>query len=147
MLPAHKRGVLKRGVKEVLKAIRKSSIPSPSSTKSAPYICILAGDISPPDVISHLPVLCEEHGIPYIFVNSRADLGDAGGAKRQTSVALIGKKPEKKKSKPDKDTEMKDGDEAGDKSKSKEEEVDDEWKETYKELYKLVEKAGQSVKI
>ena len=34
-------------------------------------ICILAGDISPIDVITHIPVLCEENQIPYIYVPSK----------------------------------------------------------------------------
>ncbi len=34
-------------------------------------ICVIAGDISPVDVITHLPVLCEENDIPYIYVPSK----------------------------------------------------------------------------
>ena len=34
-------------------------------------ICIIAGDISPIDVITHIPVLCEENAIPYIYVPSK----------------------------------------------------------------------------
>ncbi|RPB25901.1 hypothetical protein L211DRAFT_835980 [Terfezia boudieri ATCC MYA-4762] len=41
------------------------------------------------DVISHIPVLCEDHNIPYVFVQSRAELGLAGGTKRPTSVVMI----------------------------------------------------------
>ena len=41
------------------------------------------------DVISHIPVLCEDHGIPYIFVHSRAELGAAAGTKRPTSVVMV----------------------------------------------------------
>lgn len=41
------------------------------------------------DVISHIPVLCEDHNIPYVFVQSRAELGLAGGTKRPTSVIMI----------------------------------------------------------
>lgn len=32
---------------------------------------ILAANIAPMDVISHIPLLCEEKGIPYIFVSSK----------------------------------------------------------------------------
>ena len=41
------------------------------------------------DVISHIPVLCEDHNIPYVFVHSRAELGLAGGTKRPTSVVMV----------------------------------------------------------
>lgn len=52
---------IKRGVKEVVKGIRKGE----------KGVCIIAGDISPVDVISHIPVLCEENDIPYIFTPSK----------------------------------------------------------------------------
>ena len=52
-------------------------------------ICIIAGDISPIDVISHLPVLCEDNDVPYIFVTSKEALGLAGQTKRPTSCVLI----------------------------------------------------------
>ncbi len=32
---------------------------------------ILAANIAPMDVISHIPLLCEEKSIPYIFVSSK----------------------------------------------------------------------------
>jgi hypothetical protein len=34
-------------------------------------VCIIAGDISPIDVITHLPLLCEENAIPYIYIPSK----------------------------------------------------------------------------
>lgn len=71
---------VRKGVKEVTKAIRKGQ----------KGICLLAGDISPIDVITHLPVLCEENEIPYIYVPSRGELGTASATKRPTSCVLIG---------------------------------------------------------
>ncbi|ODV95599.1 hypothetical protein PACTADRAFT_50298, partial [Pachysolen tannophilus NRRL Y-2460] len=70
---------VKRGVKEVVKALRKGE----------KGLVIVAGDISPPDVISHLPVLCEDNGVPYIFLPSKEDLGSAGATKRPTSCVMI----------------------------------------------------------
>jgi hypothetical protein len=52
-------------------------------------LCIIAGDISPIDVISHLPVLCEDKGVLFVFVPSKIDLGAAAGTKRPTSCVLI----------------------------------------------------------
>ncbi|KAL4914060.1 50S ribosomal protein L30e-like protein [Aspergillus aurantiobrunneus] len=81
---------LKRGVKEVVKALRKSPTPAPNEKVSIPNgVVVLAADISPMDVISHIPVLCEDHGIPYIFVTSRAELGNAAATKRPTSVTMV----------------------------------------------------------
>mmetsp|Transcript_17085 Transcript_17085/g.19544 ORF Transcript_17085/g.19544 Transcript_17085/m.19544 type:complete len:156 (+) Transcript_17085:125-592(+) len=71
--------IIRRGVKEVIKGIRKHE----------KGICILAGDIYPVDVISHLPILLEESGIPYIFVPSKQELGAAACTKRPTSVVLV----------------------------------------------------------
>ncbi|KAI8365189.1 50S ribosomal protein L30e-like protein [Radiomyces spectabilis] len=68
-----------RGVKEVSKSLRKGS----------KGLVIIAGDISPIDVIAHMPVLCEDHSVPYVFVPSREELGEASSTKRPTSVAMI----------------------------------------------------------
>lgn len=70
---------LKRGVREVVKGLRKNE----------KGVVILAGDVSPIDVISHIPVFCEEKGIPYCYVPSRKDLGAAALTKRPTSVVIV----------------------------------------------------------
>lgn len=76
---ASKTKSVRRGVKEVVKAVRKGE----------KGVCVIAGDISPIDVISHLPVLCEDNSVPYIFVPSKEALGTAGQTKRPTSCVLI----------------------------------------------------------
>jgi H/ACA ribonucleoprotein complex subunit 2 len=52
-------------------------------------VVVIAGDISPEDVISHIPVLCEDHATPYIFTPSKLALGLASLTKRPTSVLLV----------------------------------------------------------
>ena len=52
-------------------------------------ICIIAADISPIDVLSHLPILCEEKNVEYIYVKSRAEIGEACKTKRPTSCVFI----------------------------------------------------------
>jgi len=37
----------------------------------------IAMDVDPPEVVAHLPLLCEEKNIPYIYVKSKADIGKA----------------------------------------------------------------------
>ncbi|KAG9017675.1 snoRNA-binding protein [Tulasnella sp. 427] len=76
---AAKRSQVKRGVKEVMKGIRKGN----------KGLLIIAGDISPMDIISPLPVLAEDNGIPYIFVTSKEELAKACLTKRPTSCVLI----------------------------------------------------------
>ncbi|KAF4959013.1 hypothetical protein FSARC_10850 [Fusarium sarcochroum] len=123
---AAKNNTLKRGVKEVVKTLRKSAPSAPGYT-SFPGVVIIAGDISPMDVISHLPVLCEDHNVPFIFVTSRAELGAAAKTKRPTSVVMIMEKAEGKKAK--------------DKSADKDGEDDGEaFGESYASLVKYVQK-------
>ena len=71
--------LIKRGVKEVNKVFRKGE----------KGLCIIAGDVSPVDVISHIPVCCEKQNIPYVFVPSRELLGSCAGTKRPTSVVIL----------------------------------------------------------
>jgi len=79
------------------------------------------------DVISHIPVLCEDHNIPYVFLPSRAELGAAGSTKRPTSVVMVTPKPSGTK-------------------KSEKTEGEDDWEESYGDLHKLMIKLGQHVK-
>lgn len=84
---------LKRGVKEVVKAIRKNAKGYPILYVVVLYrpssIVIMAGDISPIDVLSHVPVLCEESNISYVFVPSKTDLGAAGNTRRPTCCVMV----------------------------------------------------------
>uniref|UniRef100_A0A2P2MSN2 H/ACA ribonucleoprotein complex subunit 2 n=2 Tax=Rhizophora mucronata TaxID=61149 RepID=A0A2P2MSN2_RHIMU len=82
---AAERKCLKRGVKEVVKSIRRGQ----------KGLCIIAGNISPIDVITHLPILCEENDIPYVYVPSKEDLASAGATKRPTCCVLVLTKPTK----------------------------------------------------
>ncbi|XP_031492621.1 H/ACA ribonucleoprotein complex subunit 2-like protein [Nymphaea colorata] len=76
---------LKRGVKEVVKSIRRGN----------KGLCVIAGNISPIDVITHVPVLCEEADIPYVYVPSKEDLANAGATRRPTCCVLVSTKPSK----------------------------------------------------
>ncbi|KAK1315563.1 H/ACA ribonucleoprotein complex subunit 2-like protein [Acorus calamus] len=76
---------LRRGVKEVVKSIRRGN----------KGLCVIAGNISPIDVITHVPILCEEAEVPYIYVHSKEDLATAGATKRPTCCVLVMTKPTK----------------------------------------------------
>lgn len=52
-------------------------------------VCIIAGDVAPLDVICHLPLLCEDAAVPYVFTPRKEDLGAASRTKRPTSVVLV----------------------------------------------------------
>ena len=60
-----------------------------SIRKGVKGICVLAADVNPVDVISHIPVLCEDNNIPYIYVRSRMELGAAAQTKKPTSVVIL----------------------------------------------------------
>ena len=38
---------------------------------------VIAADITPAEIVMHLPAICQEKKIPYLFVNTRAELGKA----------------------------------------------------------------------
>ncbi|KAK3751756.1 hypothetical protein QZH41_011358 [Actinostola sp. cb2023] len=76
---ASKAKSIRRGVKEVVKAVRMGE----------KGIVVIAGDVSPIDVISHIPIMCEDKKIPYIFVPSKVDLGTSSITKRPTSIVLV----------------------------------------------------------
>ncbi|KAK3392200.1 50S ribosomal protein L30e-like protein, partial [Sordaria brevicollis] len=128
--PGAKLKSIHRGVKECEKAIKKCPLRTAASPPAdAPGLVIIAGDISPMDVIMHFPILCEEHGVPYLYIRSRADLGVAACTKRATSVVML--KPEGKKS-TGKDAKKDDGEDK---------KVDPaEYLEAYKELVKTAQK-------
>ncbi|OAA39470.1 Ribosomal protein L7Ae/L30e/S12e/Gadd45 [Metarhizium rileyi] len=121
---AAKNGTLKRGVKEVVKTLRKSPAGAPGNS-SFPGVVVIAGDISPQDVISHIPVLCEDHNVPFIFITSRAELGAAAKTKRPTSVVMIMEKHDGKKKAAAKEDKEEDSESFG---------------EAYASLVKLVQK-------
>jgi H/ACA ribonucleoprotein complex subunit 2 len=52
-------------------------------------LIILAGDISPIDIICHIPIICEETDNPYIWVSSKDALGEAARTKRATSCVMV----------------------------------------------------------
>ncbi|XP_060526773.1 H/ACA ribonucleoprotein complex subunit 2-like protein [Cylas formicarius] len=74
------------GLKDVQTRIRKGETG----------IIIFAGDVTPIDVMCHLPGVCEEKNIPYVYVPSRKDLGAALGVKRGCLTVLIRINPEYK---------------------------------------------------
>ena len=50
---------------------------------------VISGNVTPIDVYSHVPALCEEKAIPYVFTPSREHLGLAAGHRRPSVLLLI----------------------------------------------------------
>jgi len=50
---------------------------------------IIAEDVDPPEVVAHLPLLCEERKVPYLYVPSKKELGEALGIDVSAASACI----------------------------------------------------------
>ncbi|MEW6749060.1 MAG: 50S ribosomal protein L7Ae [Candidatus Micrarchaeota archaeon] len=72
-------GKVKKGVNETTKAIER---------KSAQFV-VVAGDVTPEEVVVHIPMLCKENGIPYAFLPTKKDLGMAVGIQVGTSAVAV----------------------------------------------------------
>jgi len=50
---------------------------------------VLTADTEPLEILLHLPLLCEEKNVPYIFVQSKAALGRACNVSRPVIAASV----------------------------------------------------------
>ena len=58
---------IRKGMNEVTKAIERSLAK----------IVIMAEDVNPPEILFHVPLLCKEKGIPYGYISTKKELGNA----------------------------------------------------------------------
>jgi len=73
--------LLKKGANETTKALNRGVAD----------LIILAADTEPLEIILHLPLLCEDKNVPYVYVNKQSDLGRACGVSRNIiAVAVLG---------------------------------------------------------
>jgi large subunit ribosomal protein L7Ae len=76
---ATRTGSIRKGTNETTKAVERSRA----------VIVVIAEDIDPPEVVAHLPILCEERRIPYVFVPSKFKLGSSVGIDVQSAAVSI----------------------------------------------------------
>ena len=81
---ASKTGVVRKGTNDATKAVERAQAK----------LVIIAEDVDPPEVIAHLPLLCEERKIPYVFVPSKDKLGTAVGIDVSSASACVIKEGE-----------------------------------------------------
>jgi len=62
-------GKLRKGTNETTKAVERG----------VAKLVLIAEDVDPPQIVAHLPILCDERKIPYLFVPSKLDLGKSSG--------------------------------------------------------------------
>lgn len=71
-------GRVRKGTNETTKLIEKGEAA----------LVVIAEDVDPEEVVIHLPMLCDEKRIPYVYVPSKKDLGKAAGL--EVSCAAVG---------------------------------------------------------
>ena len=76
---ARNTGKVKKGTNETTKAIEKSLAK----------LVVIAKDVNPPEIVMHLPILCDEKKCPYVYVPSKNELGRAVGINVAAASACI----------------------------------------------------------
>lgn len=76
---AAKTGSVKKGTNETTKAVERGLAK----------LVVIAEDVDPPEIVAHLPLLCEEKKIPYVFVPSKEKIGNAVGIEVPAASACI----------------------------------------------------------
>jgi len=79
MRQARQTGKVRKGTNETTKAIERG----------VAKLVVIAEDVDPPEVVAHLPYLCEERGVPYVYVPSKDQLGAALGLDVSAASASI----------------------------------------------------------
>ncbi|MHA1819561.1 MAG: 50S ribosomal protein L7Ae [Promethearchaeota archaeon] len=78
-------GKIKKGMNEATKNVER---------KKAKFV-VIASDVDPPELVLHLPIICDEENVPYIFVDKKEELGKAAGLTVPTSAIAVVETPRK----------------------------------------------------
>ena len=70
---------IKKGANEATKALNRGIAD----------LIVLAGDANPIEILLHLPLLCEDKNVPYIFVPSKTALGRASQVSRNVIALAV----------------------------------------------------------
>lgn len=76
---AQETGKVKKGTNETTKAVERG----------VAKLVYIAGDVEPPEVVAHLPLLCRERNVAYISVPSKGRLGSSVGIDVGAASACI----------------------------------------------------------
>ncbi|MCL5068455.1 MAG: 50S ribosomal protein L7Ae [Thaumarchaeota archaeon] len=76
---AKQTGKIRKGTNETTKAIERGIAK----------LVIIAEDVEPPEVVAHLPIICDERNVPFVFVPTRASMGPALGIEVGAASACI----------------------------------------------------------
>eukprot|EP00049_Salpingoeca_infusionum_P017075 m.351687 g.351687 ORF g.351687 m.351687 type:complete len:127 (-) comp16312_c0_seq1:389-769(-) len=70
---------LKKGANEATKTLNRG----------ISEFIVMAADTEPLEILLHLPLLCEDKNVPYVFVRSKQALGRACGVSRPVIAASV----------------------------------------------------------
>ncbi|MEM0129109.1 MAG: 50S ribosomal protein L7Ae [Thermoplasmata archaeon] len=77
---ASETGKIRVGTNEVTK----------STERAEAKLVVMAEDVDPVEILMHIPMLCEEKRIPYVYVGKKQQLGQSAGlSKSAASVAIV----------------------------------------------------------
>ena len=79
-------GKIRKGANEATKAIEKGEAK----------LVVYAADVSPKEIIMHLPLLCKEKNVPCIEITKKEDLGAAAGLPVATAAVAVVKEGDAK---------------------------------------------------
>ncbi len=80
-------GKVRKGVNETTKCIERGLAK----------LVVMAEDVNPPEILMHIPVLCDEKQVPYMYVPSKMELGRSAGIPVAASSVAIESEGEAKK--------------------------------------------------
>ena len=72
-------GSVKKGTNETTKAVERGNAE----------LVFVAEDVSPEEVVMHLPEIAAEKDVPYVFVGTQDDIGHAAGLQVGSAAAAI----------------------------------------------------------
>uniref|UniRef100_A0A3P8UEK6 NHP2-like protein 1 n=1 Tax=Cynoglossus semilaevis TaxID=244447 RepID=A0A3P8UEK6_CYNSE len=81
---------LRKGITQHVFAV-VAALTTKSLNRGIAEFIVMAADAEPLEIILHLPLLCEDKNVPYVFVRSKQALGRACGVSRPviaTSVTI-----------------------------------------------------------
>ena len=78
-----------RLAKQSGKVIKGTNETTKSIERGTSRLTVIAEDVEPPEVVAHLPILCEERNTAYIFVPSKQQLGASLGIDVGSAAATI----------------------------------------------------------
>ena len=57
--------------------------------KGSAKFVVMSEDVQPEEILAHMPLLCEEKGVPYAYVPNKQELGIASGLEKPTASVAI----------------------------------------------------------